>query len=116
MRVLKAALIIMGVFILAGYAYLGVEVIKRFSRHASEPAREAASPAASPVEERPLPPVTGGLAALGLPTGARIGELVPAGNRVVFRVTVPDGPDQLYILDPRTGGVAPAVTTGKAGQ
>ena len=109
MRVLKAALIIMGVFILAGYAYLGVEVVKRFSRHASEPTREAA-------EERPLPPVSGGVAALGLPDGARIGELVPAGNRVVFRVTVPDGPDQLYILDPRTGGVAPAVTTGKAPQ
>lgn len=110
MRVLKAALIIMGVFILAGYAYLGVEVIKRFSRHAAEPAREAASP----VEERPLPPVSGGMVALGLPDGARIGELVPAGNRVIFRVTVPNGPDQLYILDPRTGGVAPALTTGKA--
>lgn len=110
MRVLKAALIIMGVFILAGYAYLGVEVVKRFSRHASEPVREAP-------EERALPPLTpagGGVAALGLPTGARIGELVPAGNRVVFRVTVPDGPDALYILDPRNGGVVPAVTTGKA--
>ena len=109
MRVLKAALIIMGVFILAGYAYLGIEVIKRFSRHASEPAREAP-------EDRLLPPVSGGVAALGLPDGARIGELVPAGNRVVFRVTVPDGPDALYILDPRTGGVSPAVTTGKAPQ
>lgn len=111
MRVLKAALIIMGVFILAGYAYLGVEAYKRFSRHTAEQQQpREASP-----EERPLPPVAGGIAALGLPTGARIGELVPAGNRVVFRVTVPDGPDQLYILDPRTGGVVPAVTTGKAG-
>jgi len=108
-RVLKAALIIMGMFILAGYAYLGVEVVKRFSRHASEPPRETA-------EERPLPPVaTGGVVALGLPVGARIGDVVPAGNRVVFRVTVPEGPDQLYILDPRTGGVSPVVTTGKAG-
>jgi len=106
-RVLKAALIIMGVFILAGYAYLGVEVVKRFSRHASEPAREAP-------EERPIPPVAGGVAALGLPAGARIGDLVPAGARVVFKVTVPDGADTLYILDPRTGGVSPAVTTGKA--
>lgn len=109
MRVLKAALIIMGVFILAGYAYLGLEVVKRFSRHASEPARDAP-------EERPLPVATGGTAALGLPLGARIGELVSAGNRVVFRVSVPDGPDSLYILDTRTGGVVPAVTTGKAGQ
>ncbi|WP_448190498.1 hypothetical protein [Azospirillum sp. sgz301742] len=110
MRVLKAALIIMGVFILAGYAYLGIEAVKRFSRHTAEQQqpREAAP------DERPLPPVTGGVVALGLPSGTRIGELVPAGNRLVFRVTVPDGPDQLYILDPRTGGVVPAVTTGKA--
>jgi hypothetical protein len=111
-RVLKAALIIMGVFILAGYAYLGVEAVKRFSRHTAEQQQQQSREAP---EERPLPPVAGGMAALGLPTGARIGELVPAGNRVVFRVTVPDGPDQLYILDPRTGGVVPALTTGKAG-
>lgn len=108
MRFLKAALIIMGVFILAGYAYLGVEVVKRFARQAAEPAREAG-------DERPLPPpATGGVAALGQPAGARIGELVTVGNRVVFKVSVPDGPDTLYILDPRTGAVSPAVTTGKA--
>jgi len=106
-RVLKAALIIMGVFILAGYAYLGVEVVKRFTNNRLAEPREAA-------EERPLPaPAGSGTAVLGLPVGARIGELVAVGNRVVFRVTVPDGPDSLYILDARTGGVSPVLTTGR---
>lgn len=105
MRVLKAALIIMGVFILAGYAYLGVEVVKRFSNKVSAEPQESA-------EDRPLPAGPTGEVSLGLPAGARIGEMLAVGNRVVFRVTIPDGADRLYTLDPRSGAVSSVVTTG----
>lgn len=105
MRVLKAAIIIMGVFILAGYAYLGVEVVKRFSNKVAAEPQEAA-------EDRPLPAGPTGEVSLGLPAGARIGEMLAVGNRVVFRVTIPDGADRLYTLDPRSGAVSSVVTTG----
>ncbi|MGQ9364960.1 hypothetical protein [Azospirillum sp. ST 5-10] len=104
MRVLKAAVIIMGVFILAGYVYLGVEVYKRMAR--------PGEPAETGDERAPLPVAAAGEIALGLPAGARIAELVAVGNRVVFRVTVPDGADRLYVLDPRDGAVGAMVTTG----
>ncbi|HYH20361.1 MAG TPA: hypothetical protein VD995_17270 [Azospirillum sp.] len=106
MRVLKAAIIIMGVFILAGYAYLGIEVVKRFSNKASADPQEVA-------EDRPLPAGPTGEVSLGLPAGARIGEMLAVGNRVVFRVTIPDGPDRLYTLDPRSGAVSAVLTTGR---
>ncbi|HYD65824.1 hypothetical protein [Azospirillum sp.] len=105
MRVLKAAIIIMGVFILAGYAYLGVEVVKRFSNKVTAEPQEAA-------EDRPLPAGPTGEVSLNLPSGARIGEMLAVGNRVVFRVTIPDGADRLYTLDPRSGAVSSVVTTG----
>lgn len=102
-------MIIMGVFILAGYAYLGVEVVKRFTNHE---ARDAAKEAREAVEDRTVTPAPGGEVALGLPQGARIAGMVSTGNRVVVQVSVPDGPDRLYTLDPRTGAVTPTLTTG----
>lgn len=111
MRVLKAALIIMGVFILAGYAYLGVEVVKRFTNHE---ARDAAKEAREAAEDRAVTPPPGGEVALGLPQGARIAGMVSTGARVVVQVTIPDGADRLYTLDPRTGAVTPVLTTGAA--
>ena len=103
MRVLKAAIVIMGVFIVLGYAYLGLEVYKRMTR-SGEPAEVDAAPT--------LPVTAAGEIALGLPPGARIADLVAVGTRVVFRVTVPDGDDRLYVLDPRDGAVGAVVTTG----
>ncbi|WP_051341073.1 hypothetical protein [Azospirillum halopraeferens] len=106
MRVLKAAVIIMGVFIVLGYVYLGLEVYKRMTR-SGEPAEAA--------DDRPaLSVTTAGEIALGLPPGARIAEMLAVGTRVVFRVTVPDGAERLYVLDPRDGTVGPVVTTGAA--
>lgn len=110
MRVLKAAIIIMGVFILAGYAYLGVEVVKRFSNKVA--ADRASGEPQEAAEDRPLPAGPTGEVSLGLPAGARIGEMLAVGNRVVFRVTIPDGADRLYTLDPRSGAVSSVVTTG----
>ena len=106
MQFLKVLVVLMGVMIIAGFAIIGVELYKRMSdpdrRSGAEPERPV--PAAGRTEE----------VVLGLPAGARIGDPVAVGNRVVFRVTTPDAPDRLYVMDPRTGAIAVTVTTGAA--
>ncbi|OYD84590.1 hypothetical protein [Azospirillum brasilense] len=106
MQFLKALVVIMGVMIIAGFAILGVELYKRISdpeRRAAAETERSAAPAGRAEE------VT-----LGLPAGARLGDPVAVGNRVVFRVTIPDAPDRLYVMDPRTGAIAVTVTAGAA--
>lgn len=107
MRALKAILVIMGLFIAAGFVFIGYEVYNRMT----DPERRA-EPGAPP------PPPPGGIAetALGLPEGATIETVVPSGSRVVFNVRLPGGQgDRLYVLDPRNGAVTATVTTGPAG-
>lgn len=88
----------MGVLIVAGFAFLGVELYNR----ASSPERRADIDR-SGLPERPD---------LALPAGSRFGEITVAGNRVVFRASLPDGTERLYLLDPRTGAIAPVAVTG----
>jgi hypothetical protein len=107
-RALKAFLVIMGIFIVAGFGFLGYEVYKRVT----DPDRqtEAGAPPAPPP-----PPGRIAETALDLGAGARIGSVMLAGNRVVFTVQLPDGQgDRLYLLDPRNGAVTASVTTGAA--
>jgi hypothetical protein len=106
-RALKAFLIIMAIFIVGGFGFLGYEVYKRVT----DPERQAEAGAPLP------PPMPGRIAetALDLGAGARIGTVVLAGSRVVFTVQMPDGQgDRLYVLDPRNGAVTATVTTGAA--
>ena len=106
MRALKAFLVIMAIFIVGGFGFLGYEVYKRVT----DPERQAE--AGAPPAPSPLP---GRIAetALDLGAGARIENVVLAGSRVVFTVQLPDGQgDRLYILDPRNGAVTASVTTG----
>ncbi|MDQ2103260.1 hypothetical protein [Azospirillum isscasi] len=106
MQFLKALIVIMGVMIIAGFAILGVELYKRINdpeRRSGAETERAAGPAGKTEE-----------VALGLPAGARLGDPVAVGNRIVFRVTIPDAADRLYVMDPRTGAVAVTVTTGAA--
>ena len=107
MRALKAFLIIMAIFIVGGFGFLGYEVYKRVT----DPERQAEAGAPPP------PSMPGRIAetALDLGAGARIGSVMLAGNRVVFTVQLPDGQgDRLYLLDPRNGAVTASVTTGAA--
>jgi len=102
-RALKAFLIIMAIFIAAGFGFLGYEVYNRIT----DPDRRA-EPAAPPP-----PPGHVAETGLDLPAGSRIGSVVAVGNRVVFSVQMPDNAgDRLYILDPRNGAVSVTVTTG----
>ena len=104
MQFLKALVVIMGVLIIAGFAVIGVELYKRMN----DPDRRSS---ASAEAERV---VTGKAEEVGLdlPAGSRMGDPVAVGNRVMFRVTVPDGADRLFVLDPRSGAITATVTTG----
>nr|WP_211114020.1 hypothetical protein [Azospirillum picis] len=96
----------MGVLIVAGFAFLGVELYKRMSdpsRSVSTSSGDADRTAADRNAE-----VT-----LDVPAGARIGEMLVVGNRVLFKVTLPQGPDRLYLMDPRNGAVTATITAGK---
>ena len=107
MQILKALVVIMGVLIIAGFTYLGVELYKRMS----DPNRASLTGpgTTTTVIDRPAE-VT-----LDVPAGARIGEMLAVGNRVLFKVTLPQGPDRLYLIDPRTGAVTATVTAGPSG-
>ena len=104
MQFLKALVVIMGVLIIAGFAVIGVELYKRMN----DPDRRATAQAET---ERV---VTGKTEEVGLdlPAGSRMGDPVAVGNRVVFRVTVPDSADRLFVIDPRSGAITATVTTG----
>lgn len=94
---------VVGVVIVAGFGFLGYEVYNR----ASHPERAA--------QEHNADIGTDGggasvLSGTSLPAGATIGEIVPAGTRVVVRVVMPDGSNALYILNPATGELSRAVS------
>ncbi|AWK89063.1 hypothetical protein [Azospirillum thermophilum] len=104
MQFLKALVVIMGVLIIAGFAVIGVELYKRMN----DPAR------GTPEPDRPVAGKAVEDVVLDVPAGSRIGEIVVTGNRVLFKVTLPQGPDRLYVVDPRSGAVTATITAGKA--
>lgn len=109
MRFLKALVVVMGVMIVVGVAVLAVEIVKRMN----DPERAAERAAERASEKTAVALSAGGkAAALGLPQGARIGEVLAVGNRLAVKASLPDGDDRLYLLDPRTGTVSLLLTTG----
>ena len=105
MKFLKALIVIMGVMIIVGFAVIGVEIYKRMT----DPSR------ADTADRVVVPTAKIDEVGLDLPAGSRMSDPVAAGNRVLFRVTLPDGADRLYVMDPRSGAITTTVTTGKAG-
>ena len=94
---------VVGVVIVAGFGFLGYEVYNR----AAHPERA--------MQEHNADAVVAGAglsssAGSALPAGATIGEIVPAGTRVVVRVVMPDGSNALYILNPASGELTRAVS------
>ncbi|BAI76284.1 hypothetical protein AZL_d04580 (plasmid) [Azospirillum sp. B510] len=112
MQILKALVVIMGVLIVAGFTFLGVELYKRMS----DPSRGSLTGPAKAVATAPPPdsqatrPIE---VTLDLPAGARIGEIAMKGNHLVFKVAVPQEPDRLYLMDPRDATVTAIVIAGK---
>ncbi len=81
MRGLMAAVIGMGVLIVAGVAVLVVTVVHRLG---SQPVLAAQS--------------------LDEPVGTHLQQIAPAGDRLAILLTG-GGPDRVVLLDPRTGAV-----------
>ncbi len=81
MRLMIAMLVVGAVIIVAGFTFILIEL----GRRAAE-----APPAVAPEAPR-------------LPEGAVVEEMAATSDRVVLRVRLADGSQQLFLLDPRTG-------------
>nr|WP_211112503.1 hypothetical protein [Azospirillum sp. SYSU D00513] len=97
----------MGVLIVAGFWIVGAELYRRMN----DPERRAAT--AVPAVEAPAPGNAPVEVPLDVPPGSRIEEMLAVGSRVLLRVTVPNGADRIYVMDPRNGAVTVTVTAGR---
>jgi hypothetical protein len=97
LRTLQTVIIVLGVLIVGGFGYVGVEIYRRATdpTHPRAFGREQASSDAA--ETAPVLP--GGQ----LPAGSKIGEPVSVGYQAAVRVVLPDGTQQLILVDPGSG-------------
>lgn len=109
MRAFKYISILVAVIIVAGFAFIAWEVFQRATNpdHPRSWAKRGAEATAAGPASAALPPAP-------LPVGSRIGQMVEANGRVVFHVTLPDGREELHLLDPRAGTSRPVVQSGDA--
>jgi len=85
MRGLKILVVAMGVLLVVGFAALVATVAVRLSHRPPPPAVAFTAP-----------PVT-------LPAGAKIERLSTGPDRIVIAVALPDGTQQLLVIDLQTG-------------
>jgi hypothetical protein len=104
MRIIKVVVVGMGVIIIVGYLVLAYALFSRSTGHEDTKEKQLLARGTALAE----PPGN----ALNLPPGTRIGEMLVVGDHLVFRVTIPDGPDQLYAIEPRTSTLWRMVSTG----
>lgn len=97
LRALKILVISMGVLICVGFAVVAAEVSMRII----DPSHRNNTRTAAATVSRTL----------ALPAGARIEGLAATADRVVVHARLPDGTDQLYILDPANGTVSGGLLT-----
>ncbi|GGF17084.1 hypothetical protein GCM10011611_23550 [Aliidongia dinghuensis] len=97
MRWLKAAVIIMGVMIVAMLVTIVVTIFRRMS---------APRPAAPVAVEAPAVPGTPAQADVTLPAGFSLRQVTAAGGRIVLHLAAADGRESLMLIDPTTGKVA----------
>jgi len=98
MRWLKAAVVIMGIMIVAMLVTIVVTIFRRMT---------AAKPAGAPAAVgAPLTPGVPLAADVTLPAGAVVKAVTGAEGRLVLHLVAPDGRESLMLLDPATGKVA----------
>lgn len=102
MKALKAAVVIMGLLIVVGVTILIMELANRNR----DPDRRAGGDDPGRIAETDL----------GLPDDAAISEMVVVGNRLAIRVTMPQGGDRVYLIDPKNGAVTATVSTTRIPQ
>jgi hypothetical protein len=93
MRALKILVVVMGVMLIAGIVALGVGISYRVN-HRAAPALLAV-PTAIPPHGMPR--------SVELPAGAKILGVQSDGDRVMVRLGLTDGGEELMLLDWRTG-------------
>ncbi len=106
MRWLKAAVIIMGVAIVAMLVTIVVTIFHRMT--APKPAEAPAMVSAPLVPGAPL------TANVTLPPGATLKDVTGADGRLVLHLVTPDGRESLMLLDPATGKVALTIALNPA--
>ena len=84
MRALKLLVVVMGVLLVAGVVALGVAIAVRVQR--------------GPVGEVAAPPLR-----LSLPEGAHVTATELSGDRILIRLTLRDGGEEVLLLNARTG-------------
>lgn len=94
MRALRLLVIVLGVLLVGGTLGLVVAIIVRVP-HPSESRTEAR--AVAPAKAAPFNAV------LDLPTGAVVQAVQPAGAQLAVHLVLPDGAQQIVILDPGSG-------------
>ncbi|MDR3519203.1 MAG: hypothetical protein P4M00_25695 [Azospirillaceae bacterium] len=93
MQGLKVAIVVMGILIVAGFSVLGVEIYRRIAH----PGVPQTAMTAHPLESGVTDVIT-----LDLPEGSRMSDPVAIGARVAIHVTLPQGDDRLFLIDPGT--------------
>jgi hypothetical protein len=90
----KVAIVVMGVLIVAGFAFVAVEIWRRQTDpdHAARVQDRGGGGSAATVQS-----VAGGLR---LPEGARIVEQTAVGGRLAVRIGYPDGRQAIYLVSP----------------
>lgn len=103
MRGVKVALAVVGIIILAGFAFIAYEVVRRAvdPQYAAQVRSDGGAAAAlrsvaSGAVGQPVP--APGPGALMLPPGSRMVETVAVGSRLAVTVRGPDGGEALYLV------------------
>jgi hypothetical protein len=96
-RALTALVIFLGVAIVAGFAALAVGIAGRAARH---PATRAAAP---PARSQAAGATPFAAPPIDLPRGARVAAIGAGTDRLVLDLALPDGSQQLVIIDLATG-------------
>lgn len=98
----------MGVLIVAGFTFIGVEIWRRATdpHHPRAFGRAAEATITSTAPAQALAPL------LSLPEGSHIEAMTSVGSRLAVQVALPGGAQQILLLEPGTGKVQIAVVTG----
>ena len=104
MRALKVLVIVMGVLLVAGVIALGFAV--RYRLNHPRPAPSAAPAAAAAIGPAGAPSAM----TLDLPPGARVVGAEASGDRLVVRVELAGGSEELIIVNLLTGAPIATVT------
>lgn len=127
-RTIQAILILVGFLIVAGFAFIAVEVFKRatdptYPRAFHWAKTQGASTGGTTATGVPAPTLA--LPVGTLPAGTRLDGLTAIGSRLAVHAALPDGRQEIIVIEPDSGksrvllatgdGAAPGTEAPKAG-